>query len=307
MIRMKTRHINKVGLSALALLFTLTCNLSTPLNAQGTVTAVSIQLLWPDGVPESNGITAPEINQPTRIENVTVPSMTFYPAKGNNTGAAVVVCPGGGYSRQAAEHEGTQIANWLADNGISAFLLKYRLPNGHAFIPGKDALRAIELVRSQASDMNIKPDRIGICGFSAGGHLASTAGTHFTSPANRPDFMVLFYPVISMLDNVTHRGSKENLLGAAKTNPDSVAFYSNETRVTEQTPPTLLLLSDDDKGVVPENSISFYRALKAKGVPASMHIYPEGGHGWGFRPTFRYHESWKGSVLDWLQQRHFLE
>lgn len=289
MTPMKHLLLSQAGLIALALIFS-TC-LSTSVKAQTNESTLTIQLLWPDGVPESNGITALEINQVSRIENVSVPAMTIYPAKGQNTGTAVVVCPGGAYIRQAAEHEGTQIANWLAENGITAVLLKYRLPNGHAFIPGKDALKAIELVRSQASTLGIKPDRIGICGFSAGGHLASTAGTHFTSPANRPDFMVLFYPVISMQDNVTHRGSMENLLGTAKTNPDSIAFYSNETRVTAQTPPTLLLLSDDDKGVIPENSLRFYQALKAKGVPASLQIYPEGGHGWGFRPTFRYHET----------------
>lgn len=301
---MKHAQLRQAGLLIVALTFSI--HLSMPLAAQVNPATTTVQDLWPDGVPESNGITAPEINQPSRIENVSVPSMTIYPARGHNTGAAVVVCPGGGYIRQAAEHEGTQIANWLADNGITAFLLKYRLPNGHAFIPGKDALRAIELARIQAATWGIKPDKIGICGFSAGGHLASTAGTHFTSPANRPDFLVLFYPVISMQDNVTHRGSMEQLLGVAKNNPDSIAFYSNETRVTEQTPPTLLLLSDDDKGVIPENSLRFYQALKSKGVPASMHIYSEGGHGWGFRPTFRYHEAWKTTFLDWLQQRHIL-
>jgi len=302
---MKLLLLNKASLVALTLL--LTTSLSTLVTAQTNDSAPTVQQLWPNGVPESNGITAPEINQASRIENVSVPSMTTFPAKGQNTGVAVVVCPGGAYIRQAAEHEGTQIANWLAENGITAILLKYRLPNGHAFIPGKDAHRAIELVRSQASTLGIKPDKIGICGFSAGGHLASTAGTHFTSPANRPDFMVLFYPVISMQDNVTHRGSKDNLLGTAKTYPDSIAFYSNETRVTEQTPPTLLLLSDDDKGVIPENSLRFYQALKAKNVPASLHIYPEGGHGWGFRPSFRYHDAWKAAFLDWLKQRRILD
>lgn len=291
---------------SLTLLLTMTNALNTPLNARNTNTDVTVQYLWPDGLPESNGITAPEINEAGRIENVTVPTMAIYPAKGRNTGVALVVCPGGAYIRQAAEHEGTDIANWLADNGITAILLKYRLPNGHAFIPGKDALRAIERVRQQAATWGIQPDKIGICGFSAGGHLAATAGTLFTGPANRPDFVILFYPVISMHDNITHRGSRENLLGSSQNDPDSVAFYSLENRVSEQTPPTLLLHSDDDRGVVPENSLRFYRALKAKGVPASLHIYPEGGHGWGFRPNFRYHETWIATVLDWLKQRRLI-
>jgi acetyl esterase/lipase len=263
--------------------------------------------LWPEGVPESNGITAPEITDNERISNVTVPSMTVYPAaEGKNTGVAVVICPGGAYARQAAVHEGTQIATWLSENGITAFLLKYRLPNGHAYIPGKDALQAIRIIRTRAKEWGVKPNKIGISGFSAGGHLASTAGTHFT-PDSRPNFMILFYPVISMDSAVTHNGSKKNLLGESVNHPDSVKFYSNALQVTANTPPTLLLLSDDDGGVPPRNSYEFYGALKDHKVPASLHIFPEGGHGWGYKDSFRYHETWKGLYLDWLKQQKFVE
>jgi len=266
----------------------------------------SVIPLWPNGIPENNGITEPEITNNERISNVTIPSMTVYPAAaGKNTGVAVLICPGGAYIRQAAVHEGIQIANWLSENGITAFVLKYRLPNGHAFIPGKDVLQAIRVIRTRASEWGIQPDKIGVSGFSAGGHLASTAGTQFT-PDSRPDFMILFYPVISMDSNVTHMGSKTNLLGESANNPDSVAFYSNQLRITPETPPTLLFLSDNDNAVIPQNSIDFYAALKQSNVPASMYIFPEGGHGWGFHETFRYHETWKTLYMDWLKQQKFI-
>lgn len=231
--------------------------------------------------------------------------MTMYaadPAK--NTGVAILVCPGGGYIRQAAVHEGSQFGKWLSENGITAFVLKYRLPNAHAYIPVKDALQAIRIIRQKASEWKINPSKIGISGFSAGGHLASSAGVHF-DVGSRPDFMILFYPVISMKEGVTHAGSRENLLGKVY-NKDSVEYYSNELQVTKQTPPTLIFLSDDDKAVIPQNSLDFYAALKRNGVPASLHIFPEGAHGWGFHETFRYHEIWKALYLDWLKQQKIL-
>jgi len=291
-------------------------------------------LLWPDGVPESNGLTGDEKVENSIIFNVTVPGMTVYladPAK--NTGVAVLICPGGGYSGQAAGHEGSQIAQWLSENGITGIVLKYRLPNKHSSIPLKDAQQALRIIRSKATEWNINPQKIGISGFSAGGHLASTAGTHFDlgSPASccanpalksskqadvvslplctyscRPDFMILFYPVISMKEGLTHEGSRINLLGEGY-NRDSVNFYSNELQVTKNTPPTLLLLSDDDTVVMPQNSTDFYAALKAHGVKASMYIFPEGNHGWGFNKNFRYHENWKALCLDWLKQQKIVE
>lgn len=259
--------------------------------------------------------------------------MTLYPANpSKNTNAAILICPGGGYAHEAFVHEGSQFAQWLSENGITAFVLKYRLPNKHTYIPLKDAQQALRIIRSRASDWNINPNKIGISGFSAGGHLASTAGTHFdlgsptsstkqTSPKNkkkavtqitpvssfscRPDFMILFYPVISMQKSVTHEGSRINLLGD-KCSKDSVDYYSNELQVKKDTPPTLIFLSDDDNGVSPKNSIDFYAALKAKNIPASLHIFPEGGHGWGFHDTFRYHELWKTLYIDWLKQQKII-
>jgi len=296
-------------------------------------TPISV-LLWPEGVPDSNGLTGDEKVDNDHIFNVTIPGMTVYladPAK--NTKAAVLICPGGGYSVQAAGHEGSQIAQWLSENGITGIVLKYRLPNKHASIPLKDAQQALRIIRSKATEWNINPQKVGISGFSAGGHLASTAGTHFDlgSPAScctkpalksskkgevaplplctyscRPDFMILFYPVISMKEGVTHDGSRNNLLGEGY-NKDSVEYYSNELQVTKNTPPTLLLLSDDDTVVIPQNSSDFYAALKANGVKASMYIFPEGNHGWGFHQNFRYHENWKALCLDWLKQQKIVE
>ena len=261
--------------------------------------------IWPDGVPESNGITEAEVIENDRISNVSVPTMKVYPANPEkNTGVAILVCPGGGYIRQAAGHEGSQFGEWLSANGITAFVLKYRLPNGHAFIPVKDALQAIRIIRKNAVKWNINPVKIGISGFSAGGHLASAAGTHFDN-SSRPDFMILFYPVISMNEKVTHSGSRDNLLGKNHSK-DSVDYYSNELKVTAGTPPSLIFLSDDDKSVIPQNSIDFYLALKKNNIPASIHIFPEGGHGWGYRETFRYHGTWKFLYMDWLKQNKFL-
>jgi acetyl esterase/lipase len=261
--------------------------------------------LWPQGVPESNGITAAEVATNDRVENISVPSMQFYPADAaKNTGVTILICPGGGYIREAAGHEGSQFGEWLSSLGINAFVLKYRLPNKHAFIPLKDAQQAMRIIRSRASEWKLDPSKIGVSGFSAGGHLASTLGTHFDLSC-RPDFMILFYPVVSMQVGVTHGGSRDNLLGP-DCKKDSADFYSNELQVTKDTPPTLLFLSDDDGAVPPQNSIDFYAALKKCKVPASLHIFPEGGHGWGFRETFRYHEIWKGLYIDWLKERKIL-
>ena len=284
--------------------------------------------LWPQGVPESNGITVAETTVNDRVENVSVPSMTFYQADSAlNTGVTILVIPGGGYARQAVGHEGSQFGEWLSSLGINAFVLKYRLPNKHAYIPLKDAQQAMRIIRSRAGEWRLNPMKVGVSGFSAGGHLASTLGTHFdlgtpvppavptkskkpvqpipaplSSYSCRPDFMILFYPVVSMQESVTHAGSRENLLGLGY-KKDSVDYYSNELQVTKDTPPTLFFLSDDDGAVPPQNSFDFYAALKKFKIPASLHIFPEGGHGWGFRDTFRYHEAWKSLYIDWLKER----
>jgi len=234
-----------------------------------------------------------------RIENITQGSITIFKAdQTKNSGKAVIICPGGGYRIEAIDHEGYDVARWLASEGITGIVLKYRLPYGIKEIPLSDAQESIKLIRERSNEFGIDPNKVGICGFSAGGHLASTVGTHFTAE-NRPDFMILFYPVISMLDGVGHKGSRDNLLGES-IDKATIEQYSNANRVTSTTPPTLILLSDDDKAVIPQNSIEFYTALKKENIPASLYIFPKGGHGWGFRESFEYHNQVKDLTLQWI-------
>lgn len=243
--------------------------------------------LW-DSIPYDNG----HDNNP----EITV----YHPADSTANGQAIVICPGGGYVLLATNHEGHMIARMLADHGVTAAVLKYRLPHGNRHIPAADACQAIRLMRTNAAGWHIDPHRIGIMGSSAGGHLASTVCTHITDTLSRPDFAILFYPVISSDSTITHSGSIKNLLGTDSGTPHMRRLYSNELHVSADTPPTLLLLSDDDTTVPPANSIRYYQALKDHGIPASMHIFPSGGHGWGFRPTFRYHPQVSALILDWL-------
>jgi acetyl esterase/lipase len=257
--------------------------------------------VWPHGATESNGITEPETEKNGRISHISTASMKIFPAdKLKNTGIALLICPGGGYALEAAEHEGYQFASWYAAHGITAIVLKYRLPNKHHEIPLKDAQEAMCILRKNAAQWGIHPQKIGVSGFSAGGHLASTLLTHFNA-ASRPDFGILFYPVISMKDSITHHGSRKNLIGD-NCDEELIRIYSNEDQVKKDTPSTLLLLSDDDKTVVPENSTLFYNALKANNIPSSLYIFPEGKHGWGFNKTFKYHEEMKKQVLDWIEK-----
>jgi acetyl esterase/lipase len=243
---------------------------------------------------------------------VSHPTLRVYlPAAGKGNGTAVVICPGGGYLHLAYTHEGTDVARMLNGLGITAFLLKYRLPNDETMIdksigPLQDAQRAIQLVRERAAEWGVNPGRVGIMGFSAGGHLASTAGTHFNQAvidnpeqvSLRPDFMVLLYPVISFIDSIAHRGSRDNLIGL---NPDEALIrkFSNEYQVTPETPPTFLVHAEDDKTVPVANSLHFFEALENNGVPAEMHIYPKGGHGFGMRnPTTT--DDWTQRLKNWL-------
>jgi len=258
-------------------------------------------LLWANGAPGAQG-TADE-DKPTLTPFV-VPA-------GKGTGTAIVVCPGGGYSHLSTDKEGDQIAHWLNSLGVSAFVLKYRLgPKYHHPIELSDAQRAIRTVRAKASEYRLLPDRIGIMGFSAGGHLASTAGTHFDAgkadaadlidrQSSRPDFLVLVYAVISLKPPYVHKGSLDALLGDS---PDSglVESLSNELQVTAQTPPTFLLHASEDKTVPPENSALFYLALRKAGVPAEMHIYAQGGHAFGLRRTKYPITAWPELVEKWL-------
>ncbi|MDR2120736.1 MAG: alpha/beta hydrolase [Tannerella sp.] len=259
--------------------------------------------LWEGDPPTSNEIaTAESIDDNHWITHVSSPELTVYlPEKGRGNGKAVVICPGGGYAGLASHHEGVLFAQWLNTQGIAGIILKYRMPNRHREVPLDDAQQAIRYVRRHAAEWRINADKIGIAGFSAGGHLASTASTRFTTSgvSSRPDFSILFYPVITM-DIATHGGSRNNLLGD-KPSLSDIHLFSTEKQVNGNTPPAILLLSDDDTVVPPENSIRYYRALKDNGVKASMYIFPTGGHGWGLRNDYAYHEQVTALLAAWLK------
>ncbi len=259
--------------------------------------------------------------QPVRysFSKVSHPTLTvFLPMAGKGNGTAVVVCPGGGYTHLAMTHEGTDVAKWLNSLGITAFLLKYRLPSDETMVdktigPLQDAQRAIQLVRERAAEWSLDAGKVGILGFSAGGHLASTAGTHFLqttidNPAQvslRPDFMVLLYPVISFSDSIGHTGSRESLIGKHP-DPALVLAYSNERQVTAQTPPTFIIHAEDDKTVPVLNSLNFYEALVRHGVRSELHVYPRGGHGWGlWNPLSR--DQWPDRLKEWMEVNGWLE
>lgn len=277
--------------------------------------------LWPAGkIPNYQKTDETEKRDSSdiiHISKVQTPEITVYlPTKKNATGQAVIVCPGGGYVNLSYDWEGTDVAKLLNAKGITAIVLKYRLPNSKSNIvsylsPLLDAKRAIRTVRYNAGKWNINKNKIGIMGFSAGGHLASTLGTHFDEGdanskdpiekfSSRPDFMILVYPVISMTKNIMHKGSRNNLIGNNPTD-ELAKLYSNELQVTKQTPPTFLVHATDDKGVPVENSLLFYQALKDNGVPAEMHIYPAGGHGFGLGIGKGYLETWTDRMIDWLR------
>jgi acetyl esterase/lipase len=241
------------------------------------------------------------------------------PARGNATGQAVVVCPGGAYAGLAYDWEGTDFAGWLNSRGIAAIVLRYRLPvDGDVehqkwLTPLLDAQRAIRLTRANASEWGIDPAKVGIMGFSAGGHLAATAGTRFDagSPdavdpvdraSSRPDFMILVYPVISMMEPATHLGSRVNLIGEQPTE-DLVRHYSNELHVTAETPPTFLVHAGDDPAVPVKNSLLFYEALLVQNVPAELHVYPTGGHGFSFALPQGRLQDWTQLCARWLAER----
>jgi acetyl esterase/lipase len=263
-------------------------------------------LLWPGGAPGAQG--SEDIDKPT-LASYLVP-------EGRGTGAAVIVCPGGGYVNLSMDKEGDQIARWLNSIGVSAFVLKYRLgPKYRHPVELWDAQRAIRAVRAKAVEYRVLPDRIGIMGFSAGGHLASTAGTHFEAGnpqaadpvdrvSSRPDFLILCYPVISF-GAYAHQGSRRALLGD---NPDPalVENLSNELRVTPQTPPTFLFHTNADTGVPSENSALFYMALRKAGVPAEIHIYERGPHGVGLAQTDEALSNWPARLAAWLRVRGLL-
>ncbi len=277
--------------------FSILLSVATMLSAQNTFELP----LWPAGAPNSNGLTGTEEDlEGGRVANVITPSITVYKADKPN-GVAIIMCPGGGYARLAMNHEGHDMAPWLNAQGITYIVLKYRMPNGHYEVPLSDAEQAIRLVRQHAKEWNIRPDRIGIMGASAGGHLAASLATLYSSNETRPDFQILFYPVISMVPGVTHGGSRQNLLG---NNPSQELEdkYTLEKQVNERTPQAFIMLSADDGAVPPANGIHYFEALLQHQVPATLHVYPTGGHGWGFRDAFTYKRQWTGELEKWLRE-----
>ena len=263
--------------------------------------------LWSGDAPDAKG-----------AEDIDIPSVTIYsPPAERATGAAIVVCPGGGYGGLAA-HEGKPIAEWLNTLGVTGIVLKYRLgPKYHHPVMQKDVGRAIRLARANAGDWKLDPKRIGVLGFSAGGHLASTAATHFdegnaaaTDPidrdSSRPDAAVLVYPVITMTEPYTHRGSRQNLLGNNPT-PDLVELMSNEKQVTEKTPPCFLVHTTDDAVVPVENSLLFALACRAKHVPVELHVFEHGPHGFGLGTGDPALGEWPTLCAKWLDRHGFLK
>ncbi len=278
--------------------------------------------LWPAGkVPNAiaNDVKEKSVTSGgiTRISNVTVPDLVAYiPEKSKATGAAVMICPGGGYTILAYDHEGSDIAEWFKARGIAAFVLKYRLPNPALMtrqheVPLMDAMQGMKYIRENAKKYNIKFDQIGVMGFSAGGHLASTLSTHFdrgpgASDLAKPNFAILMYPVVTFLPKYAHGGSRKNLLGADES-PELEKYYSNELMVSSTTPPTLLVHAQDDTGVPVENSIDYFLALKEYKIPAEMHLYPTGGHGFALKTKGKGSvDTWTIAMENWLKGREMM-
>ena len=304
------------------LLFFLAISSSTSLWGQSMPKEINI---WPDSAPGSETLHL-ELNVDERSEDPSVhdrvisqiqtPKLEVFAPEHPN-GTAVLICPGGGYKYLAYDHEGPVIAKRLNEDGVTAFVLSYRLPaEGHAhahLVPLQDAQRAMRLIRAHAQGWGLNPEKLGVMGFSAGGHLASSLGTLYDLQAYdaidrvdetsaRPDFMILIYPVISMEDGVTHHGSRENLLG--KEPPYSlVKQHSSDLWVDEKTPPTFIALASDDTAVPPENSLRFYRALLQAGVPVELHSFEKGGHGFGIRRAQGPNTLWPQLLSNWMKAR----
>jgi len=291
---------------------------ATMVSAQDT-----IMPLWPKNVPNQKATAEEELAEHTengtiRITNVQKPTLEVYlPSKRNATGQAVVIFPGGGYSHLSYDWEGTDIAKALNAKGIAGIVVKYRLPWSKSIIkdknivPLQDAQRAIRMVRSKARAWHLEPDKIGIMGFSAGGHLASTLGTHYMDKvyekqdnaddlSARPDFMALIYPVITLEAASTHSGSRVSLIGENPTEAE-VDYLSNQKHINKETPPTFLLHAMDDTAVPVENTTLFFEALRKHNVPAAMHIYPTGGHGFALALHDEKLKNWTDLLFDWLE------
>ena len=274
--------------------------------------------LWPEGVPGAKSGGGEERVVNNRVSNVHVPTLTYFPAPGNSPDkTAIVVCPGGGYQIVAFSHEGIDVARRLNAMGVSAFVLKYRLLEyGHP-APLQDVLRAIRIVRSRAAEFSVSPDRIGVMGFSAGGHLAASAATLFDAPEGRtgtaldsvsarPDFAVLVYPVITLKPPFAHAGSRRNLIGE-KPEPAQIDRLSPELQVTRHTPPAFLVHTAEDKAVPLENSLLFYQAIRSAGGSAELHLYEKGPHGFGLGQALGPASDWPARLETWMRAHRWLE
>lgn len=297
------------------IIFTLFLFTTLHLAAQETIP------LYPVAIPNNIAYSMKEtqVNNDGNIisySKVSKPTLTIYlPDQKIATGTAVIICPGGGYSGESYRHEGTEIAEAFLRKGVAAFVLKYRLPSDSIMKdktigPLQDAQQAIKTVRQHTKEWKLDSKKIGIMGFSAGGHLASTAGTHFDksyipndeSISLRPDFMILVYPVISMNDEITHIGSRNNLLGNTPS-ADRITLFSNELHVNEKTPPTWITHTGDDTAVPVENSIRFYQELVRNKIPAEMHLYPVGNHGFVLKLPV---DEWMQPLFEWMKKSHFI-
>jgi acetyl esterase/lipase len=286
------------------------------LNGQSTILK-----LWPGGIPgsinnksysEKSTLTDGEYS---RFEKVTDPALyVFLPSADKATGAAVLICPGGGYGVLAFSHEGYAIARWLNENGIAGIIMKYRLPSDmimkdKSIGPLQDAQEAMRVIRRHAAEWNINRGKIGVIGFSAGGHLASTLSTHYSEKvyevsdtiSARPDFSLLIYPVISFNESFTHAGTRKNLIGD---NPseDAIRHFSNELQITEKTPPAFLVHSADDKAVPLKNSVVYFEGLQMFSIPSELHIFQKGGHGYGLSVDKGTQSAWPGLCIKWLKE-----
>jgi len=298
---------------------TLFITLFSMIMISATMAQNQVLPLWegdPPNYKDTGEETIVETNDIMVVSNVQKPEIAVYlPAKRNATGKAVLICPGGGYHVLAYDWEGIDMASWLNSKGIAAIVLTYRLPIASSnIIPHKsplmDAQRALRTVRVNAEKWNVDPAKIGVMGFSAGGHLASTLSTHFDAgdPASqdpveqvscRPDFSILMYPVISFSDEITHKGSKQALLGDDP-DPELVKYFSNELQVNEDTPPAILIHSADDEVVPVENSIAYFSAIKEYSKQSELHIYPYGGHGYSLAIGKGHLSTWPDRVIDWI-------
>lgn len=280
--------------------------------------------LWPEGIPGSvadaeyvENITTTE-GRITRCERVTDPDLTvFLPPAEKANGTAVLICPGGGYAVLAFDHEGNAIAQWLNEQGIAGIILKYRLPSDKIMKdkssgPLQDAQEAMRTIRRNAKKWNINPDKIGVIGFSAGGHLASTLSTHYAERvydvkdniSARPDFSLLIYPVISFDAAFTHMGSRNNLIGPDP-GEEKVKHFSNELQITSDTPPAFLIHSADDNAVPVRNSISYFNGMQKYGIISEMHVFQKGGHGYGLASKGGTESSWPELCIRWLKAAGF--